>query len=83
MDTKFQKTNDDSLQARRDYARRDGGPDVHVDIPGDYLQHLVLDYYRANPCLSRVKAMEIESLTRGQGMANEVEETCGWQKEER
>ena len=75
VETKFQRTNDDSLQARRDYARRDGGPDIHEiheDIPGDHLQHLVLDYYRANVCLSREKAMEIESLTRRQGTANEV-----------
>ena len=57
METKFQKTNDDSLQARRDYAQCDEGPDVHQDISGDHLQHLVLDYYRANVFLSRAKAM--------------------------
>ena len=73
--TKFQRTNDDSLQARRDYARHDGGPDiheVHQDIPGDHLQHLVLEYYSANDRLSRAKAMEIESLTRTQAAASEV-----------
>ena len=82
VETKFQRTNDDSLQAHRDYARRDGGPDIHK-IHQEHLQHFVLDYYRANVCLSREKAMEIESLTRRQGTANEVAATCGWQKEER
>lgn len=46
MITKFRKTNDDSLQARSDYARHDGGPnvhEVHQDIPGDYLQRMVME----------------------------------------
>ena len=65
--TKYRKTNDNSLQARRDYARHDGGPDVrevHQDIPGDYLQRMVIDYYQAHICLSGAKTLELESATR-------------------
>ena len=43
---KYRKTNDDSLQARHDYARHDDGPgvlDVNHDVPGDYLQGLMMD----------------------------------------
>ncbi len=85
MATKFRKTNDDSLQARRNYARRDGGPDVnevHQDIPGDYLQCIVMHYYPANVSLSRAKALELESATRGQGMANDIA-TNLWMAERR
>ena len=50
--TKFQRTNDDLLRARRDYAQHDGGPNIHVhqDIPGDHLQHLVLEYVLQCKC---------------------------------
>ena len=73
--TKYRKTNDNSLQARRDYARHDGGPDVrevHQDIPGDYLQRMAMGYYHAHICLSGAKTLELESATRDQGMGDDI-----------
>ena len=37
------------------------------DVPHDYLQTMMLDYYRANVDISDQKAQEIETITRGQG----------------
>ena len=73
--TKFKRTNDNSLQARSDYARHDGGPqvrDVHQDIPEAFLLRMMMDYYRANVNLSSTKISELESATRAQGSGQEA-----------
>ena len=49
-ETKYSKSNDNTMQAHRVYARHDGGPgvcDVHQDIPGEFLEDMMLDYYKA------------------------------------
>ena len=59
---KYKKTNDNSLQARSDYARHDDGPqvrEVHNSVPQVYLQGLMLDFYRANVVVSQAKAIEM------------------------
>jgi len=74
-DVKYRKTNDDSLRARSDYARHDGGPevhDVHQDVPADILHGMMLDYYQANIYVSASKSVEIELATRNQGSADET-----------
>ena len=63
---KYRKTNDDSLQARHDYARHDDGPgvlDVNHDVPGDYLQGLMMDYYKANVLVSPAEVLVVEAAT--------------------
>ena len=74
-DTKYGRTNDDSLQARSDYARHDGGPEVHEvhqDVPADFLQGMMMDYYQANVYVAASKSLELESATRNQGAAEEI-----------
>ena len=74
-DKKYRKTNDDSLQACRDYARHDGGPEVHdahQDVPADILHGMMLDYYQANIYVSASKSVETELATRNQGSADEI-----------
>ena len=67
MQTKYRKTNDDSLQAQRDYARNDGGQgvrDVPHDVPSRILEDLAVDYYKAHINVSPSRIIEIESSTR-------------------
>ena len=55
--------------------RHDGGPgvhDVHQDIPGEFLEDMMLDYYKAHVFVSPAKRLDIESATRGQSVANEM-----------
>lgn len=71
---KYQKTNDDSVKARRDYARHDDGvgvQEVDRDLPGDMLQNIMSDYYRAYVRVSPAQLSEVELSTRGQGSADE------------
>ena len=52
---------DDSLKARTDYDRHDDGPgvaEVHQDLPEEYLQNVMIDYYNANVKLSAAKMLE-------------------------
>ena len=73
--TKYRKTNGDSLQARCDYDRRDDGPGVHKvnqNVPGDYLQRLMMDFYVANVSVSPATVLEVEATTRDQGTASEL-----------
>ena len=82
---KYRKTNDDSLQARHDYARHDDGPgvlDVNHDVPGDYLQGLMMDYYKANVLVSPAEVLEVEAATRSQGTADELASNL-WMTERR
>ena len=68
--TKYKKTNDDSHQARRDYARHDTGQGVMEtvnDMPQDYMEQMILNYYRAKVHITDQKALEVERVTRGQG----------------
>ena len=83
--TKYRKTNDDSLQARCDYDRHDNGPGVHEvnqDVPEDYLQRLIMNFYVANISVSPAKMLEVEATTRDQGMASEFA-TNLWMAERR
>ncbi len=55
---KYKKTNDNSLQARNDYAQQDGGPgvcEVHTSVPQVYFQSLMMDFYRANVKVTEAK----------------------------
>lgn len=65
------ETNDNSQQARRDYARHNDGPgvsDVPADVPNDYLQKkMMLDYYAATVAVTDEKKEEVERVTRKQG----------------
>ena len=57
------------------YARHDDGPgvlDVNHDVPGDYLQGLMMDYYKANVLVSPAEVLEVEAATRSQGTADEL-----------
>ena len=72
-ETKYRKTNDNSQQARRDYARHDSGQGVTEtasDVPQEHLEKVMLDYYKTNVALTAEKAIEVERKTRNQGTAN-------------
>ena len=72
---KYKKTNDNSQKARRDYARHDGGQGVMEtakDVPQEYLEQMMLDYYRTNVTIPEQKALDIERVTRGQGTADDI-----------
>lgn len=67
---KYRKTNDNSQRARSDYARHDDGQgvkDIVKDVPQEYLEQMMLDYYTANVKVSDQKRLDIEQLTTGQG----------------
>ena len=73
--SKYAKTNDDSLQARRDYARNDDGPgvrEVDRNVHQAYLQGLMLDYFRANVAVTQAKHIDVERVTRGQSTSDDV-----------
>ncbi len=83
--SKYAKTNDDSFQARSDYARHDNGPgvrDVESGVPQAYLQGLMIDYYRANVSVTDSGIVEIERATRGQGTSDDVTNNL-WKTERR
>ena len=59
---KYGKSNDNTMQARREYARHDGGPgvhDVHQGIPGEFLEDMMLDCYKAHMFVSPAKRLDI------------------------
>ena len=73
MQTKYRKTNIDSLQAQTDYARNDGGQgvrDVSHDVPSYILEDLAVNYYKAYINVSPSRIIEIESSTQTQGTAD-------------
>ena len=50
-EVKYGKSNDNTVKARRDYVRHDGGldiDDVPQDIPAEVLEDMMFDYYRAH-----------------------------------
>ena len=82
---KYRKTNDHSLQAQNDYAQHDDGPgvlDVNHDVPGDYLQGLMMDYYKANVLVSPAEMLVVEAATSSQGTADELASNL-WMTERR
>lgn len=82
---KYQNTNDDSVKAHRDYTRHDDGPgvqEVDRDLPGDMLQGIMSDCYRAYVRMSPAQLFEVELTTRGQGSADESTSNC-WKAERR
>ncbi len=74
--TKHKKTNDyNSQQARRDYARHDNGQGVREsasDVPQDYLERMMLDYYKTNVAITDQKALQVELSTRSQGAGENI-----------
>ena len=61
--TKFKKSNDNSKQARLDYARHDNGQGVTEtasDVPQEYLEQMMLDYYKTNVAITDQKLLEVE-----------------------
>ena len=72
---KYRKTNDNSRKARSDYARHDDGQgvkDIAKDVPHEYLQQMMLDYYTANVKVSDQKRLDIERATAGQGTTDDI-----------
>lgn len=72
---KYRKTNDNSQKARNDYARHDCGQgvkDVANDVPQEYLEQMMLDYYTANIKISDQKRLDIERATTGQGTSEDL-----------
>ena len=68
-EVKYGKSNDNTVKARRDYARHDGGLDVHdvpQDVPAEFLEDMMVDYYRAHVLVSSEKRLEIEEVTKSQ-----------------
>ena len=64
------KATNNSLQSRRDYSRYDGvqyADDISTDVPPDYLQDMMINYYQTYVVVSQTQASEIECLTRQQG----------------
>jgi len=72
---KYKKTNDNSQKARCDYARHDGGQgvtEIVKEMPQEYLQQIMLDFYKTNVSISEQKGIDIERVTRGQGTADDI-----------
>ena len=70
-----QKSNDNSLQAWSDYARHDGGStvdDVASDVPQIYLEDMMMTYYATHVKVSQERAIQLEQMTRFQGMADDL-----------
>ena len=64
-----ENTDDDSDKARKDYARYDGGSgvmEIQTDIPQEYLQGRITQYYEAHVKVCESEIKEIEVLTRDQ-----------------
>ena len=67
---KYRKTNDNSQRAKSDYARDDSGQgvnDIVKDVPQEYLEQMMLEFYTTNVKFSEHKGLDIERVTRGQG----------------
>ena len=72
---KYRKTNDNSKKARSDYARHDGGQgvqDIAKDVPQEYLEQMMLDYYTTNVKISEQRILDIERVTRGQSTPDDI-----------
>ena len=72
---KYRKTNDNSQKARSDYARHDGGQgvqDIAKDVPQEYLEQMMLDYYTTNVKISEQRVLDIERVTRGQNTPDDI-----------
>ena len=70
-ESKHQKTDDDTVKARRDYDRHDGGTtvlDIVSDVPQNMLEDLMIKYYQTNVQVTTSKAKELESTTTTQAM---------------
>ena len=68
-EVRYGKSNDNTIKARRDYARHDGGLDVRdvpQDVPAAFLEDMMVDYYRAHISVSTEKRLEIEGTTKSQ-----------------
>ena len=64
------KPTDNSLQSHRDYSQYDGvqyADDITTDVPPDYLQDMMINYYQTHIHVSQIQISEIECLTRQQG----------------
>ena len=75
FDSKRQKTTDNSVQARRDYARHDDGiivSDIASDVPQNILEDLMKKYYEAHVQVSSSKAKGLESATKTQGEGDDT-----------
>jgi hypothetical protein len=72
---KYKKSNDNSAQARSDYARHDDGLGVREaasNMPQAYFEGLMLDFYQTNVSALDAKVREIEIATRGQSAADDM-----------
>ena len=56
--------------------------DVRQDIPGEFLEDMMLGYYKANVLVSPAMRLDTESATRGQTVANEMASSM-WMVEQR
>ena len=81
--SKQRKTNDTSVQAKADYAQHNGPPiaDAPSNIPQNYLQNLMLEYYQSKITVTQ-KADELEQITRYQGAGDSIS-TNVWLAERR
>ena len=77
--SKQRKTNDTSVQAKADYAQHNGPPiaDAPSDIPQNYLQDLMLEYYQSKITVTQEKVDELEKSTRYQGAGDSIS-TNNW-----
>ena len=41
--------------------------DTMSDVPQEYLEKMMLDYYKTNTAITYQKVLEVERVTRGQG----------------
>ena len=74
-EVRYGKSNDNTVKARRDYARHDGGLDVRdvpQDVPATFLEDMMVDYYRAHVSVSVEKSLEIEGATKSQAAADDL-----------
>ena len=78
--SKYGRTDDTSVKARRSYSRHDGGiepDDVSEDISPEHLKQLCEGFYKTHVVVSKEQASKIEESTRAQS------ETLMWREERR
>lgn len=78
--SKYARTDDTSVQARRSYSRHDGGiepDDVSEDISPEHLEQLCEGFYKTHVVVSKEQAGVIEETTRAQS------EELTWREERR
>ena len=54
------------------HREQQGVKDIVKDVPQEYLERMILDYYTTNVKISEHRSLDIEWITRGQGTPDNI-----------